>query len=219
MEKIKKLYPESGVELRPLVARFYDSWMNIFSLGFYKQFINKAIAEIKLQPDDAILDLGCGTGRNAALMLNYLNHRGRLVGRDISPIMKKQFEKRFRNDKRVRFIEQRIDVPFQLDETFSVVFISFVLHGFPQNVREIILDNVQRHLKKGGKFVLLDFAEFDMNTMPWLHRFIFTHVECPYAFDFIKRDWKKLLEERNFSILQETFYVKNYVRLLQTIKK
>jgi len=214
-----KLYPDSGVELNPFTARNYDKVMNIGSMGMYSSFIRNAIQNMDIQPTDKILDLGCGTGRNADLMTKYLNEKGLLTGIDISDDMEKQFRARFRNDKRVEFVNRRIDMPLGLTDDYDIVFISFVIHGFPHEVRDEVIKNAYGHLKPGGKFIILDFAEFDMEKMPGLHRFIFEKVECKYAFDYIKRDWKEILKGYGFINFSESFYLKKYVRLLHSVKK
>ena len=43
--------------------------------------------------------------------------------------------------------------------------------------------------------------------------------ECKYAFDFIKKDWKKILEMYCFTDFKEVFYCKNYIRLLMAAKE
>lgn len=211
-----KLYPKSGVELTPFVAKHYDNVMNIGSLGQYNRFIVKAIKDIEIKPTDSILDLGCGTGRNAALMLNHLGNEGEIVGVDLSSEMQIQFKTRFAGESRVVFQQQRIDIPFDLNQTFDIVFISFVIHGFPHEVRNTVIENAKNHLKPEGNFVILDFAEFEMAKMPILHRFIFKKIECPYAFDFIEKDWKSILEIKKLKIVSEHFYFLNYVRALKT---
>jgi ubiquinone/menaquinone biosynthesis C-methylase UbiE len=215
---MKKIYPDSGVELKPFIARFYDSIMNFASLGFYRAFIKKAIKDIGIQPGDTILDLGCGTGGNTLLMSEYLNDSGSITGMDVSPVMKQQFEKKFANEEKINFLWQRIDLPFDLGKQFDIVFISFVIHGFPHEVRQTVIKNAFNHLKFGGNFVILDFAQFDMDKMPWLYRSVFKTIECKYAFDFIKRDWKEILRNHGFQSFHEYFYVKNYVRLLKAQK-
>lgn len=218
MEKKTKLYPDSGVELTAFVAKNYDSVINISSLGLYKRFIKRAIHDIAINPEDQILDFGCGTGRNAKLMCGYLNEKGHITGLDISEHMEKQFNRKFKDDSRVKFINQRIDVPFNLQKTYDKVFISFVIHGLPHEIRKTVVQNAFNHLKPGGRFHILDFAEFDMDKMPPHHRFIFKTFECKYAFDFIKRDWKEILNKQNFGNFTEQFYFKKYVRLLSAQK-
>ncbi|MEA2031553.1 MAG: class I SAM-dependent methyltransferase, partial [candidate division Zixibacteria bacterium] len=101
---------------------------------------------------------------------------------------------------------------------FDKIFISFVIHGFPHKVRQTVIENVYAHLKPGGLFFMLDFAEFNMSKMPPLYRFIFKTVECKYAFDFIERDWKQILGNSNFGDFEKHFFFKKYVRLLKAKK-
>jgi len=214
-----KIYPDSGVELKGFVSKHYDAVMNVGTLGMYTGFIKRAVYDLGIRPDDRILDLGCGTGRNAQLMSGYLNQKGRITGLDISKHMERQFLRHFRDDKRVEFINQRIDLPFNLKKTYDKVFISFVIHGFPHDVRYTVLKNAYDHLKQAGSFFILDYAEFDMEKMPAFPRSIFKLIECRYAFDFIKRDWKEILKSHGFETVREYFYLKRYVRLLHAEKR
>ena len=77
-------YPESKVEIRGFMARHYDILLNIATFGRYSPFIKKSIELMKIKPEDRILDLGAGTGRNACLMIEYLSEKGELIGIDIS---------------------------------------------------------------------------------------------------------------------------------------
>ena len=60
-------------------------------------------------------------------MANYLSKKGSIQGLDISEQMAIQFENRFKNDDRIQFYHQRIDLPFQLEESFSKVFLHAAL--------------------------------------------------------------------------------------------
>ena len=215
---MRKLYPESKVEIQGFTAKHYDTIMNIVSFGFYAQFIGNAIAKLEISDDDYILDLGCGTGRNACLMRNFLSEKGFILGLDVSGGMGKQFIEKCKNFKNVAFRNQRIDLPFSLENKFDKVFISFVLHGFPHEIRERIINNAYENLKIGGIFWILDFNEFALMDMPFYYRIPFVTIECPYAFDFIERDWKKILEKSGFNDFIETLYLKSYVRLLAARK-
>lgn len=215
---MEKIYPDSGIELTPAIARHYDSIMNYLTLGAYRNFIYKAVKDMNINPGDTILDLGCGTGRNALLMAAYLVN-GSITGMDISPSMEKQFIKKTEKEPKLKFINKRIDLPFDPGQQFDKVFISFVIHGLPHDARETVIRNAYSSLKQGGSFYILDYAEFDMEKMPWLHRVIFKKAECKYAFDFIKHDWKNILKANSFGDFSEHFYIKNYVRLLEAVKE
>ena len=123
-----------------------------------------------------------------------------------------------KQNNRFTFQHQRIDIPFQLEKRFNKIFISFVIHGFPHQVRHYVIENAYNHLEAGGAFYILDFAEFDMNSMPFHHRAIFKAVECKYAFDYIGRDWKSILKEKGFIEFADHFYLKKYMRLLKAVK-
>jgi len=213
-----KIYAESKVELTPLIARHYDRIMNSISFGKYDRFIHQAVEDMGIQPGEQILDLGCGTGKNEALMAKYIGQKGRITGLDLSPVMQKQFMKRHEGDARINFIRRRVDIPFDLNQQFDRVVISFVIHGFPHEVRKQLITNAKKHLKPGGKLVILDFSEFSMDDMPAHHRFIFKTVECKYAFDYIERDWKSILKEFGFNHFSEHFYFRSYARLLMALK-
>jgi len=215
---MNKLYPDSGVELSKFTASNYDKVMNIASFGKYKNFINSAIADLGISKNDKILDLGCGTGRNILLMYKYAGNNSTLVGLDISEDMEKQFEENTLNYSNISFANKRIDKLFEMEQKFDKIFISFVIHGFPHEIRKIIIKNAYNNLKPGGTFNILDFAEFDMAKMPFHHRFVFKKIECKYAFDFIERNWKSILQENGFDNFEESFYFKKYVRLLKAKK-
>jgi demethylmenaquinone methyltransferase/2-methoxy-6-polyprenyl-1,4-benzoquinol methylase len=183
-----KIYPDSHVEVQGLSARYYDLTLNIVSAGVYNKFIKLAIAAMNIQPDEHILDLGCGTGRNACLMHEYTGDTGHITGMDISEEMGDQFKRNCAAFNNVEYRNQRVDIPFTEEKPFDTVFMSFVLHGFPHEARLKALQNIFINLKPGGRFCL--------------------------AFDFVERDWKQILTEAGFGDFNEHFWFKKYVRLL-----
>lgn len=213
------LYPESKVEIRGFLARHYDTLLNLFTLGWYSSFIEEAIAWMNIHPSDRIVDLGAGTGKNALLMLQYLDDSGKIMGLDIGHEMAIQFKKRCRRFLNVTFQQRRIDIPFQLNETFDKALLSFVLHGFPRDVREIILDNCRTLLKPGGELILFDYNEFSLNALPWYLRYPFKIIECPYAFDFIQQPITALLTRHGFSMGRERLFVKGMIRCLRATRE
>jgi len=211
-------YPKSKVEIKGFTARYYDELMNIITFGRYSSFIKEAIKLMKIRPLDRILDLGAGTGRNTSLMMKHLSEQGELIGIDISEQMISQFKKKCADFANVKIIYARVDQSLPFEEEFDKVFISFLLHGFPQDIRETITDNAYKVLKKDGEFHILDWNEFDLKTLPFHQRTFFKLIECPYAFDFIQRDWKQILANHNFGEFKENFFFKGFVRLLKAKK-
>ncbi|OQX54493.1 MAG: hypothetical protein B5M53_05830 [Candidatus Cloacimonas sp. 4484_209] len=217
---MKKYYPESKVELSGFTAWHYDALLNFLSFGQYSSFIEKAIGQMHINPGDKILDLGAGTGRNACILVRYLSEEGQVIGFDISDEMIVQFERRCKKFPNVNVTNQRIDVelPSVYNDKFDKAFISFVLHGFPQDKRIVIIENVYRALKDGGRFFILDYNEFSYEKKPIYFKIPFKIAECPYAFDFIKRDWKHILTEKGFRNFSAHIFFGGYVRLIEVIK-
>lgn len=215
---MSKLYPDSHVEIQGFMARHYDSVMNVMSMGIYDRFIRSAVSAMNIKSGEFILDLGCGTGRNACLMRKYLDESGYLLGMDISEEMGMQFSDNCNKYTNVKFKNQRADVPFKQNELFDTVFMSFVMHGLPHEVRREVIKNIYGNLKPGGRFCLLDFSEFKLKDMPFYYRIPFKTVECKYAFDFVERDWKKILNKEGFGNFKEKLFFKGYARLLTAEK-
>jgi ubiquinone/menaquinone biosynthesis C-methylase UbiE len=213
-------YPKSKVEVKGFMAAHYDTILNLTTFGRYSSFIEKAIGLMSISPQDKILDLGAGTGRNACLMMKYLSEdRGELVGIDICDEMISQFQKRCRKFHNAEIIKARVDQPLPLKnrKKFDKVFISFVLHGFPQEVREKVIDSVFEVLKADGIFFVLDYNEFSLSKMPFYAKIPFKLIECPYAFDFIKRDWREILAKTGFKDFEQYIFF-DYIRLLKAQK-
>ncbi|MCD6200961.1 MAG: hypothetical protein J7K46_04045, partial [Bacteroidales bacterium] len=68
-------------------------------------------------------------------------------------------------------------------------------------------------------FHILDYGEFDLHKAPFYARFIFKKIECKYAFDYIGRDWKKILKEAGFTRFEEYKLAGRYARMLTAYKK
>jgi demethylmenaquinone methyltransferase/2-methoxy-6-polyprenyl-1,4-benzoquinol methylase len=215
---MKKYYPKSKVEIKGFIARYYDRLMDIMTFGRYGLFIKEAVQLMEIKPLDRILDLGAGSGRNAYLMMKYLSSEGQLIGIDISKEMILEFKKKCAGFANAKIVYARADQSLPFKESFDKVFISFVFHGFPQAVRETIMDNVSKALKKDGKFYILDWNEFDLRSLPFYQRTLFKLVECPHAFDFVHRDWKEMLIKHDFDDFREHFFFQNFVRLLEAKK-
>lgn len=208
----------SKVEVTGFEARHYDALMNILTGGTYPWFIRRVVRDMDIHPADAVLILGSGTGRNACLMTRYLAADGRIVGLEIGKEMLAQARRRCRRLPNVTFVERRIEKPLPYAGEFDKVFMSFVMHGFIQEDRERIIENVRRALRPGGKFLILDYAELEPEKSSWPVRLVF-RAECPLATDFVRRNWQEILRSYGFTRFTTHFYYFSTVRLLTACKE
>ncbi len=203
---------KSKVELNPFEAKHYDLLLNTLSLGIYPSFTKRAVDKIDFAKEESILDLGSGTGRFSCLF-----HRKTKIktytGIDLSEIMIKQARKKCRNYPDAKFIQGNIREKLPFNENFTKTFISFVLHGFIQKDREKIAENAYSALKDNGEFIILDYAEKNVESAPFYIKFLIRKLECPLAEEFMKMDLKKMLKEIGFREFKEYFFLDKYVRL------
>jgi len=102
-------YPKSRVEIRGLAARYYGALIDVITFRKYSSFVEKVIELMRIRPQDKILDLGTGTGRNACLMMRHLSKEGELVGIDISQEMISQFQKKCAKFPNAKIVNARAD--------------------------------------------------------------------------------------------------------------
>ncbi|MFW6117143.1 MAG: class I SAM-dependent methyltransferase [Thermoproteota archaeon] len=207
---------ESHVEIKGFLAKYYDTLLDIATLGFYKKFLKDVISKMNIQSSDRILDLGAGTGRNDVVMLSYLEE-GEVIGLEIGEEMKNQFQEKSHHYNNLKLRDLRIEEKLPFQEEFDKVFISFVLHGFKQQDRIKIIENAYKALKKKGKFFILDYNQFDLSKKPAYAKFLFD-LECDLAKDYIKRNWRQIWKEHRFSVQNEYLYFLNFIRLLELEK-
>jgi len=120
-----------------------------------------------LQPDDVVLDVGCGSGRMALPLTDYLHGEGRYAGFDISEkaiawckenitqshpnfvFEVADIQNSFYNPKG-KFKSSEFPFPYP-DASFDVVFLTSVFtHMFPPDVKHY-LHEIARVLKPGGQ--------------------------------------------------------------------
>ena len=207
----------SRVTIHGFMAKHYDNILNVVTLWRYQGLLSKAIKSMRISSGEKVLDIGAGTGRNACLMHDYIGNEGEITGFDIEPVMIEQFKKKcaFENTK----VEiQDIMEPFNYENYFDRVFISFVIHGFSRENREKILNNIYASLKTGGTLSIFDYGNFHFDEKPFWVRSIFRIAECPYAFEYIADDHREMLNKAGFNSVNVEKIAGEYVTLTTAIK-
>src|SRR3984893_18725052 len=112
----------------------------------------------RMQPGDAVLDVGCGTGTLVMEVARRVGRAGRVVG--IDPGREQIARARAKAARRNVPIEFQIGVIEQLafpDQTFDVVFSTLMMHHLPAPLKRQGLAEIARVLKPGGRLVIADF--------------------------------------------------------------
>ena len=216
--KIKKLYPNSKVEVRGFEARHYESLLNTITLGYYRRLVIKMVRDMEISLSDKIIDFGAGSGYNEQFMKKYISEEGQILALDIGEEMINQFRNRFNGKQNIKIKNERIDGALAYESEFDKVLISFVLHGLPQASRERTIANALKVLKPGGQFLIFDYGENNLEEMPFYFRVPFSLIECDYAFDYIERDWNEKLLQSGFTRTESVEYLGGLFRLLKAVK-
>ena len=138
-----------------LMEWFHDT----FSFrGKFRELRQRTASLARLQPGDAVLDVGCGTGTLAMEVARRIGRAGRVAGVDsgTQQIARASLKAARRNvpiEFQIGVIEQ---LPFP-DQTFDVVFSTLMMHHLPASLKRQGLAEIARVLKPGGRLVIADF--------------------------------------------------------------
>lgn len=126
--------------------------------GKLRTLRRQAINLAQLQPGEAVLDVGCGTGTLALAVARKVGVGGHVAGIDpggaqIARAQDKMARSRVAVDFQVGVIER---IPFP-EQTFDVVFSTLMMHHLPTPLKRQGLAEIVRVLKPGGRLVIADF--------------------------------------------------------------
>jgi tRNA (cmo5U34)-methyltransferase len=113
-----------------------------------------------------VLDLGCGDGRLAALVLRERSSVEQVVLIDRSPPMLAAARERFAGDRRADIREGDLTAPLDLDGTFDVVVSGFAIHHVDHARKRALLGEIAALLTPGGLFANLEVVA---SATPELH--------------------------------------------------
>ena len=140
-------------------AAAYDFFVWLMTGGREGAMRERILKLARLQPGEAVLDLGCGTGTLAIAAKRAVGAAGKVHGIDASPeMLARAAQKARRAAMDVAFTEAAAQaLPFS-DASFDVVLTSVMLHHLPRPARAQCAAEMRRVLRPGGRVLAVDFA-------------------------------------------------------------
>ena len=140
------------------IADKYDVFNAMASMGIDRSWRRELVKACALTPASRVLDLASGTG-DVAFALANLGHPAEVVATDFVPEMLAVAEKKAAENPPavpVSFsVADAQELPFE-DASFDVVTVAFGGRNFPERERNFA--EVLRVLKRGGRYVILEFS-------------------------------------------------------------
>ena len=146
----------------------YDVMNDLISLGTHRTWKKNLIHIMNPSKNKKLIDVACGTGDIAKLYFEATNKDAKVLCVDPNINMIKKCKKNLIKYKNVKWKisnAEKLDVP---DNSFDFYTISFGL----RNTKDInkSLKEAYRVLKKGGKFLCLEFSKIENNNLEFLYK-------------------------------------------------
>jgi ubiquinone/menaquinone biosynthesis C-methylase UbiE len=134
---------------------------------------NRVLDTIGLKKGDIFLDAGCGDGYMSLAASKIVGEKGKVYAVDVWEESINAFKEKIESDNiknieaSVANITQKIPVD---DESIDILYMGNVLHGFVENNDvESVMKEIQRVIKQGGSFAVVEFKKEESTHGPPLH--------------------------------------------------
>ena len=165
----------------------------------FRKLRHEVASTVDLPPGARLLDVATGTGQQA---FAFAEKAREVVGIDLSEEMLRVARRKNRLPN-VSFQQaDAAELPFE-DDSFDASCVSFALHEMPSSVRERVVREMARVTKLGGSITVVDYG-LPRSQMASALTFHFVKVyEREYYADFVKSDWRALLEDAGLEVMDD----------------
>ena len=146
----------------------YDLMNDLMSLGVHRNWKNSLVKMMNPYPGQNLIDVACGTGDIGKLYSDATKLKSDVLSIDPNANMIKKSKQRLSNYKNMKWkisSGERLDVK---SNTFDFYTISFGLRN-TSNI-ENTLSEAYRVLKKGGRFLCLEFSKIENSNLDFIYR-------------------------------------------------
>lgn len=171
---------------------FYDRISNAYDLladANERSARLTGLQGLDLKPGERVLEIGFGTGNEIVDLAEAVGASGRVCGVDISPGMLAVAQRKLSQKSLAAAIDLRVADARQLphaDGSFDAAYASFTLELFPEEDVPIVLAELRRVLRPGGRLGVVSMAQvkpgakasYLERTYLWMHRHFPHFVDC-----------------------------------------
>ncbi len=157
------------------VRRVYNLWSSLYgpvAEPFERRAKLMALEKAAIQPHDKVLEVAVGPGKILLQILKKVDPTNTVQGVDLSPKMIARARRLATGAGYTNFELQETDarhLPFA-DDTFDVLFNSYMLDLIPLADLPVILGEFRRVLNPGGRLVLVNMSKANSDQRFWLER-------------------------------------------------
>ncbi len=150
------------------VFKKYDLMNDLMSLGVHRIWKKNLIQMMNPSNKKKLIDVACGTGDITKLFIESTNKESTILCVDQNVNMIKECKKNFKKYKNIKLKvcnAEKLNAP---DNFFDYYTISFGLRN-TKNINKS-LKEAYRVLKKGGRFMCLEFSKIENNNLDILYK-------------------------------------------------
>ncbi len=164
------------------MSRSYD----LFAGNFEKRLRNLALERLDVASGEAVLEIGFGTGHSLERIATAVGEKGRVSGVDLSrgmlTVSRKRLDRAGLSERVELHCGDAAQLPYA-DEDFDAAFMSFTLELFDTPEIPIVLGEIKRVLKTGGRLGVVSLSREDglslmLRVYEWLHQRLPQYIDC-----------------------------------------